>query len=160
MPTHDLVEAERNLDVLGWSIDGARGFVRPSARRAWRAIRSVEFVVSQHSILVRDVEKVVGHLSFSALLARESLSCFNAIYKWIHAHERDSVAPLWPSVRRELRGFQGLVPLLRRDLRATWSPTVLCTDASPTGFGVLRANADLEQISKCGRINDRCFFFT
>ena len=109
---------------------------------------------------MRDVEKVVGHLSFLALLARESLSCFNANYKWIHAHERDSVAPLWPSVRRELRGFQGLVPLLRRDLRATWSPTVLCTDASPTGFGVLRANADLDQISKCGRINGRFFFFT
>ena len=50
---------------------------------------------------------------------------------------KDKVGKLWPEVRRELRTWDGVAPLLWRDLRSQWSEDVVCVDASPWGLGAV-----------------------
>ena len=51
--------------------------------------------------------------------------------------------------------FAGLVPLLFSDVRRKWSDQLLCTDASPDGFGICERVLDERTISDIGRWNER-----
>lgn len=51
--------------------------------------------------------------------------------------------------------FAGLVPLLFSDVRRKWSDQLLCTDASPDGFGICERVLDKRTISDIGRWNER-----
>eukprot|EP00959_Pyramimonas_sp_CCMP1952_P325689 6816732-Pyramimonas_sp.AAC.1 len=48
----------------------------------------------------------------------------------------------WPSCCKECRSITGILPLAVADLRQEWNPTVTCTDASPTGYGVCQRDLD------------------
>ena len=148
-----------DVQLLGWVIDGKRGVVRPAPRRAWRARLSIDYTLRRRRMRVRDVQKVLGHLAFLALLSRESLASFSSIYKWIaSAKIVDDVLGLCPSALRELKMFKGVIPLLTRNLRAPWSTSVHCTDALPIGYAVSQTHVSTEVISKVARVHDRCFF--
>ena len=68
-------------------------------------------------------------MCFAALNRRESLSCFGAIYSFIHKGYRQRHV-LWPSVLRELKHFRGNLVLLEVDLDLPWSTEVIATDAA------------------------------
>ena len=69
------------------------------------------------------MECVVGHCTFLGLLRRESLAVFHTICRYIQRYG-EQFAPLWPSVRDELRAFRGLMPLLESELSLGWSPVL------------------------------------
>eukprot|EP00959_Pyramimonas_sp_CCMP1952_P003665 77179-Pyramimonas_sp.AAC.1 len=62
------------------------------------------------------------------------LSVFNSVYRFMGLDSRVAV-PLWPSVIAELRAAAALLPLWWADVRAQWSATTFCSDASPYGIG-------------------------
>lgn len=78
----------------------------------------------------------MGHLTWAALVRRESLSIFTSIYAFIRRCYFASHA-LWPSLQRELRQFSALLPLLTADLSLRWSGVATVSDASEIGFAVL-----------------------
>ena len=61
-------------------------------------------------------------------------------------------------MRRELRWFAALIPLLGRQLDAEWSSRVYVTDASFWGRGVCVGNREPEKVAEAGRINERWRF--
>ena len=70
-------------------------------RQLWKLKMGTEELLDQGWASGKLIEKVVGHLTYAALLARELLSCFEAVYVFIKKHYA-AKARLWPRVRREL----------------------------------------------------------
>ena len=58
-------------------------------------------------------------------------------------------------MRYELRTAAGILPLLQTNLRRPWSPEIVCTDASPSGWGVCRAPIKASRAAEMGSWNDR-----
>ncbi|CAK0795370.1 unnamed protein product, partial [Prorocentrum cordatum] len=117
---------------------------------------TVERLVRQVS--ARDIEKVVGHCTFLALLSRTSLSIFRSVYTFIARHRDHGTAPLWESVRWELEAFRNVIPLIRRDFGAPWSSKVMASDASFWGYGVVSRDLPPDIVQQLGRVSERWRF--
>ena len=155
LPTHDLVEGALRSDVLGWHIDGTTRRLSPSQRRVWRLRLAIEHFLSLRVCSPADLEKIVGHCTFVALVRRESLSVFQHVYTFINKFRGLGAQPWWDSIRWELTVFKGILPVLWRDLGASWHPTVSCFDASPWGLGCVDAKFDIDDVAAAGRLNER-----
>jgi hypothetical protein len=70
------------------------------------------------------------------LIRRPAMSIFSSVYRFIECSKTSSYT-LWPSVRRELWCAAMIAPLLDTNIRADWSTTVIATDASEIGSGVV-----------------------
>ena len=105
----------------------------------------------------RELAAVVGNGTFAGLIRREVLSVFSSVYAFID-RVGTSRQKLWPSVRKEIRWFITLLPLLRRRFDAPWSTTATCTDASLWGMGVVESQRPLNKIKEAGKHNDRWRF--
>ena len=106
-------------------------------RQLWKLKMGTEELLDQGWASGKLIEKVVGHLTYAALLARELLSCFEAVYVFIKKHYA-AKARLWPRVRRELFWAKRLLPSVSRDLGAEWSPEVFANQC--LDFASQRAN--------------------
>ncbi|CAK0855314.1 unnamed protein product [Prorocentrum cordatum] len=109
-------------------------------------------------VSARDIEKVVGHCTFLALLSRTSLSIFRSVYTFIARHRDHGTVPLWESVRWELEAFRNVIPLIRRDFGAPWSSKVMASDASFWGYGVVSRDLPPDKVQQLGRVSERWRF--
>ena len=99
----------------------------------------------------RDMEHIVGCWTWSFMARRAGLSAFSAVYRFIDAAKMKTF-DIWPSVARELLVAIGLAPLLFASLSSPWVETVVATDASGSGQGVVAAPcsaSDLSAMSTC-----------
>ncbi|CAK0798854.1 unnamed protein product [Prorocentrum cordatum] len=102
----------------------------------------------------RQLSRLVGHFVSMALVKRETLCCLNAVYAFMAKHPEDS-APFWPSVVRELRWIQSLLPLLVHDLAKPFSSRVLACDASMWGKGVAHKSLSVGTIRDLSQYSER-----
>lgn len=65
---------------------------------------------------------------------------------------------LWKSVRRELRIFAGILPLIWRDLALPWEQDVTAVDASEWGLGATVATFSQSEVQQLGRFSERWRF--
>ena len=156
--THGVERGDTTAELLGWALDVLQGTIRPKAERVWRLKLAIDYLVAQRIVDPPDVEKVLGHCAFLALIARPALSCFRAAYTFTGRFRGEETRALWSSVRRELCCFRGLLPLIFFDLRLLWDPLVHCTDASPSGVGCVTKQFDTGLVRRAGRINERWRF--
>ena len=105
----------------------------------------------------KEVEKLLGHASFVALLRRESLAVFASAYAFIRSRYAKRCI-LWPSVARELTLSANLLPPIFQDMRAGWSEDVIATDASEWGLGAVIGRFDGDVVRRCGKLNERWRF--
>ena len=82
------------------------------------------------------MSRLVGKWTWPVLVCRPALSVFSAVYRFIQA-AGCRVFEIWGSVKRELQVMMGLAPLLFASLASEWLPSVVATDASATGCGVV-----------------------
>src|SRR3569833_2837671 len=75
------------------------------------------------------------------LIRRPAMSVFSAVYRFIEC-ARHRMFNLWPSVRRELWIIAHLAPLLYTNVRSRLSSSVVATDASEWGCGMVYADAN------------------
>ncbi|CAK0878435.1 unnamed protein product, partial [Prorocentrum cordatum] len=148
-----LGDSEGEFAVLGWSITAA-GRLSASASGLWRARLAVRGLLRRGRASGRDLERVLGHIIFVALARREGLSIFEASFRFVQKCCHQQV-PLWSQVRQELMAWDGVAPLLWRDLRAQWSRSVGCVDASPWGLGACEADWDVGAVREVGRHSER-----
>ena len=151
---HEAEKAELVSTHLGWSIDGGRGVLMPRQDRAWRVRLAFQAILRRGRATGRQLSRLVGHYSFLALAHRPGYSVFDSVYRFIHRFEK-TVKPFSASIVRELRWAMALIPLLRTNLRAPWSDTVLAVDASEHGRGVVERRTDSKLIQAAGRFRDR-----
>jgi hypothetical protein len=75
---------------------------------------------------------------------------FSSVYRFIdRAGSRRF--QLWPTVKQELRTMAALAPLLVAHLRAPWHGTVLATDASMDGIGIVATNTPADATALAAR---------
>lgn len=152
---HEEESSTDRIKVLGWEFHGTR--LRPLSHRVWRVRLALEHLCRIGRISGKQLEKVAGHASFISLGRRESLSCFGETYTFIQRHYWVT-APIWPSVRRELLIFSGILPLIWRDLSQSWSSEVVATDASEWGLGATTADFDIREVRQLGKFSERWRF--
>ena len=156
LPTHP-VESGVGMDTLGWHFSESSPSVAVTPRRLWKLRFGVQELLKKGWSDGKTVEKIIGHLTFAALLRRELLSCFQACYVFVRKMYTKHCR-LWPEVRRELRWAVSLLPLVQRNLSAEWSDEVFTSDASLWGRGVVSSQRDRSLIREQGQYRDRWRF--
>ena len=145
---HDLRSEE--AFALGCWLDGAAGMTRLTLERFWKVRRGLDFALSLRRLPGRVWRIILGHLTYVGLVARDSLSCFSTIYAFIEKF-LDEPTPLWPTCRAELEAFRGIMVLLCSSWRGGWSPLVIATDASESGYGVTGSFWKEHEVAEVGR---------
>ena len=144
-------------DILGWRFDDSQPRMSVSPARVWRLRLGLRALLRRGHCTGEEMRCIIGACTFAALVRRESLSCFSAVYAYIEtAGSRRLV--LWDAVRRELRWFSALLPLLSRSLDAPWNDKVYVTDASLWGRGVCYGLRDPSVVAAAGRVSERWRF--
>lgn len=153
---HEEEESVGSANVLGWEFTGS-GILKPSRKRLWKVRLAIQEILKRGSISGRQLERVVGHMSFISMGRREGLSILGDTYTFIRRFYTVQ-HKLWRSVRRELAVWYGISPLLWKDLRAPWSDTVHATDASEWGCGATVAKVPIEHVREAGKFSERWRF--
>ena len=97
--------------------------------------------------------------AFVVVEALSALSVFGEIYKFVKAHRQCYVEVILPkSVRQELLTFDGLLPLLSKDLRSKWAEGLSAVDASERGLGMTRAACSTQDVRRLGGVAERWRF--
>ncbi|CAK0791289.1 unnamed protein product [Prorocentrum cordatum] len=106
-----------------------------------------------HEVAGWQLEMVLGHMTFMALVRREVLSIFHPVYAFV-AQSYHTFSVLWPTVRDELNCYLGIVVMLESSWTRPWTPVVYSSDASLHGYGVAEACFGTETVAEIGRVSE------
>ncbi len=146
-----------SLDFLGMTFRQKHGLLQVKSDRAWRLRFAIDEIIRRKQVSGQLLESVLGHSTWLALIRRESLSIFSAIYPFIKSNY-ETIVPLWDSVIWELRTFRNILPLLQIDLGASWHETVTASDSSPAGYGVCVRDLHKDAVRDLGKVTERWRF--
>ncbi|CAK8990488.1 unnamed protein product, partial [Durusdinium trenchii] len=127
-----------HIKALGVQMDGKLLKSTLTPDRFHRVRQGVRGLLRRGRCTGKVLEIVIGHCTYCGLMNRCLLSTFHASYKFIRNSYYEA-APLWNSVKAELRAFSGLMALLVADWSRPWNSVVTVSDASEEGFGVCAA---------------------
>eukprot|EP00971_Amphidinium_carterae_P340417 6478747-Amphidinium_carterae.4 len=134
---HEEESASLCVRSLGSEIDGASGILSVGAKRFQKVEALLRYVIRHPVVNGRQLERVLGQVTFLFLIRRDLLSVFGRCYSFVRAHYQHPHR-LWGSCLQELRAAVGLLPLAIADLRRSPSCSAYMTDASLRGFGVMQ----------------------
>ncbi len=110
-------------------------YLQPKAKRFGRLRYALDHALARGTLVTgRGMERLLGHAGAMLCVRRELLAIIEKCYVYVQ-RPYGRRQPLWPSVRRELSWLRALLPVAVADMRRPWSPSVLCYDSSPSGFG-------------------------
>ena len=112
------------VELLGHVIEAVEGTVSISPGRAWRLRDAMLHASRLRSLSGMALEVILGHVGFCFLVRRCMLSIFGRAYAFVQAHF-SAPAPLWLSVRRELRNAAYLLLLAFFESEKTLEPNCL-----------------------------------
>ncbi|CAK0882062.1 unnamed protein product, partial [Prorocentrum cordatum] len=144
-------------EALGAELDGARLRSGITSSRFWKLERGLTGLLARGRCSGQALEQVIGHCTFCGLAARESLSIFHTVYKFISVQYFDA-GSMWPEVVEELVAFRGVLLLLGRDWWLPWNPCVLETDASLAGWAMAQSFWEPSRVASVGRVSERSRF--
>ena len=74
--------------------------LRVAQEKYWPLVRETEFAARVHCLTGRQLQRVVGHWTWTALACRPMLALFSAVYAFVHA-DADLHRPrrVWPEVK-------------------------------------------------------------
>eukprot|EP00971_Amphidinium_carterae_P330890 6464160-Amphidinium_carterae.1 len=155
LPMHEELEGETKATVLGVHVDGETGVVSLSGKRLSRMRLVLRIVTSEgFSCTSRQMQVLMGHVTFACLLRRELLCIFSSVYSYIQAGYEEPVN-LWPSVVREFTLFRSLLFFVQSDLRRGWGEKVLVSDACESGHASLKSVWSVSDVAHIGRWQER-----
>ena len=123
------------VDTLGCRVDGVKHVTTLKPSRAHKVRQALRGLLQRGKCSGRLLENIVGHLTYSFLMARPLLSIFDRVYKFIKRHY-DAKAVLWSSVRDELIAALGGIIFCQADWNRGWNKLVSASDASLEGYGL------------------------
>ena len=146
--------AQEGVDTLGCRVDGVKHRTSLKPSRVHKVRQALHGLLNRGKCSGRLLENLIGHLTYSFLMARPLLSIFDRTYKFIKRHY-DMKVPLWPSVRDELSAALGGMIFCQADWTRKWNKVVSASDASLEGYGVCTAEWPLEIVKSVGRLQER-----
>ena len=102
LPCHEIESASTFLKFAGLDFDGIDNTCRVSWNRIWKIRFCIDYVLSLTHLYGRQLEAILGHVTWACMVQKHSLSIFVAVYDFARLH-RDERTMIWPSVRRELQ---------------------------------------------------------
>ena len=105
----------------------------------------------------RQLERIIGHCTYSGLVNRNVINIFSAVYEFIGCHFLQA-GRMWISVKTEMWAFPSVMLKLPSKLSGGWSHMVLATDACPSGYGVTCAKLETAVVSCFRRFRERSRF--
>eukprot|EP00971_Amphidinium_carterae_P101760 2014011-Amphidinium_carterae.1 len=154
LTTHELSEAVSTDEALGICIDGKTRQATLSEKRFGRLRGALFWILQQQRVNGKQLEVLVGHLTFAFMLNRPLLSCLSATYRYIRANYTGK-GRLWNSVIAELRACRQLLPLVCSRWDMDFSTMVTAYDACESGFGVVSATWSKQDVYDCARHSER-----
>ena len=88
---HEAQESALHSTFAGLDFCGRRNTVRASLRRGWRLRFALDVVLSQAQLSGAQLEALLGHFTWSALVRREASSILHTVYDVVRAHHNESV---------------------------------------------------------------------
>ena len=138
------------MDFVGPQFDGNTHEVRLGWERIWRLRLGIGHLLSRGGCSGHQLEKLVGHITWAALLRRESLSFLSGCYKFMRESGTREVI-LWPVVARELRQVSALLLLVCAFTNLAWNPVASIFGSSSYGYATLEKNVGCEVSGRWGR---------
>ena len=157
LAVHEMDPGSLQADFLGLRWDGERGRFTLSQKRLWRIRMGIDFLLAKGRCSGKELERVIGHVTFACLTRRECLSMLSSVY----AYSRQlglARGSLWPSVRRELFWVRSLLPLIFSDVHMEWDACLTASDASPWGWGAGERMLPTATVAQLGRVRERWRF--
>ena len=154
---HPIECSSDSADFIGLRLDLRRLSVSIKPARCIRIRAAIQELLRRKHCSPALLEVVLGHCTWAALLRRESLSIFSAVYRFIRLGG-SATRPLWSSVCKELHDFQAIIPLLSIELGAAWDPHIVATDSSPYGLGVTEKHVGAGVASGLGKVHEKWRF--
>ena len=98
--THERIPATVEIEMLGLVHKKRRVLrvVTISDRRFWKIRDGLTWLLSRRRVSGKQLEILIGHCTWIALLRREVLAIFHAVYKFVRRYG-DAFAPLWSACR-------------------------------------------------------------
>ena len=108
LDTHEEIVHSDTAIALGIHIDLRHMLVSVAPMRLWRSKQGLRWALRCRALLGKNMEVLLEHMTFVALLRRDVLSVPFALNKFIRANYNNS-ARLWPSARANAQAFVGLL---------------------------------------------------
>jgi hypothetical protein len=138
--------------ILGAEVDGVAGTVGSQQARRLALVRSTVLLARAGRCRGRSLRQLVGGWTFAACFQRHALSVFGEVYRALGDPKLDhEFLVLDRRVRAELLAMACLAPVLQVNIRARVVPKLYCTDASPSGGGIVSAPVSASLASELWR---------
>jgi hypothetical protein len=138
-PSKEVRPTQDPVELLGIEFDGRRCRFGLAMPKLLALVRLTNSLASSPRCTPQALSYLLGKWAWALLVCRPLFSVLHASYVFVY--KATGSCPLWPSVRRELRLLCELAPFLSVSLLSPVSSTVVATDASSSGFGVVAANS-------------------
>lgn len=132
-PDKDVLEASKATE-LGVAIDSVEGLLGGGPERFHSLIVATLMLLRENRPRAKWVQVVLGRWIFVLQYRRPGMSVLSN--SWDYVAEGGQNHKNWLTVKKELSTLVCLAPLLQTDLRASFSGTVTCSDASHYGGAV------------------------
>ena len=162
-PNHKkTVNGKGGEEVQGYFVHEDDHWVGVSMQKRRKLLQATWYLLSQHVVLIADVDRLVGKFGFVHSCRPIMRSVFVEAYGWIewHRSRRLRSANLPDAVWLELMVAALLLPYAHFDLSASYSQRVECTDASMTGIGRAWASMPFEVVQKMAQLCDHPGLYT
>ena len=154
----DNVEGQRWMHSLGLHFEfGDRCTARSKTSRAWALWMATRGLLRRRRVCGRLLRVWLRLVNFHFQLARPGLSTLSVTYKFA-AENLDRRAPMWASVRSELRDVLGLIFLVELDMSAPLCPEVHVGDSSDRGYALMSTQASHTEVREAVRHRERWRF--
>ena len=122
--------------VLGISID-PKGRLEPNQEKLCPLILRTQKICSQGKVSVADLESILGHWNWFALLQRSVFALMYESYLCLETAKKRNKThiTMTKSLRSELEALISVSPLLYADLTTPWGKYMVASDASEYGAG-------------------------
>lgn len=144
--------------LLGFQITPSRGGWEPTPKKCWQVAYSPEEVgAGRRAVTRKEMMRLLGHTASLFSIKPELFATLRMAYHFADKGPDRRTIP-WRSAREELRAAWSLLPLARTSARMQWSPSLIATDASLSGMGVMVADVGSEVTGCIGRVSERARF--
>lgn len=145
---------------LGAEVDGIQGFVSSPRHRIGALMLCTMLIVQRGSATPRILASVLGCWIHALMFRRPLLSVLSHSFTDGRGLAQDQVFALAPETRNELMAIALLGPVCITDLRVDIAPFVYCTDASPSGAGICKADETPLAVEELWRHCEQRGFYT
>ena len=151
---HEVEFFTRGGSSLGIVIDLELFQTRNTAKRYATIKEGINALLSMWKGRGWVVEVILGHCNYFGLVSRENLSRCYDCYRFVSLSYFEA-SVLWPSARRELEAFKGLMILVAGEWSWQWSREEFMVDTSLTGYCIEKSIWSHVDVSSVGRIRER-----